>query len=123
MSAYAIDVQITLIWQGHRVGPSTRGKLQVAPTSATTIRLIGKEGRRWRDTRNILPGPDVTTFANVTDRQVTLERIRSHYEWRGAAPELARLSGLPVRTIRAFLGGRNPSEETCERLLGLGAAR
>lgn len=43
--------------------PGTRGKLHAAPTTATGIRLIGKEGRRWRDSRNILPGPEVSVYA------------------------------------------------------------
>lgn len=106
---------------GHPVTLGTRGLLHPAPTKATGIRLIGKEGRRWRDSRNILPGPEVFVYAFRDDGEAFLSFLRSRYSWRGAAAYLADLTGLPIRTIRAVLRGRTPSSRTLNVLRTAGS--
>ena len=101
------------------VRPGTRGKLQPAPTTATEVRLIGKEGRRWRDSRSILPGTDVTTYTSIQDQEAVIALLRDRYSWRGAAQHIASKTGLPTGTVKAFLAGRQPSEDTYRRLVSL----
>ena len=108
-----------LTTDGYPVRPGTRGKLTPASTTATEVRLIGKEGRRWRDSRNILPGTDVTTYTKIQNQQAVNDLLRNRYSWRGAAHHIAEETGLPQGTVKAFLAGRPPSDDTYRRLVSL----
>jgi hypothetical protein len=102
---------------GDPPGRNTRGILQPAPTIATSIQRIGKESRRWRDTRSILTPPETTTYNTRTDPEQLIALIRKHYHWRGAPGHIAKLTGLPERTIRAILNGqRQPAPKTHKAL-------
>jgi hypothetical protein len=102
---------------GHPPGRNTRTILHPAPTIATSIQLIGKESRRWRDTRSILTPPETTTYSTRTDPEALIALIRKHFHWRGAPKYIADRTGLPQRTIRAVVNGqRRPAPKTVKAL-------
>jgi hypothetical protein len=91
---------------GKPAGRNSFGMLQPAPTVVTSVRLIGREGRRWRDGRGTFEPPETVTYATKTDPDGVIELLRKHFNWRGAAPTIAEATGLPVRTVSEILAGR-----------------
>jgi hypothetical protein len=105
-----------LTHQGEPIGPRTFGLLTPAPTVATSVQLIGRESRQWRDGRGILKPPETKVYLTKTDIDSVAALIRNHYWWRGAAPLIAERTGLSVRTVRSMLAGQPPSPRSAERL-------
>ena len=105
-----------LTHDGEVPGRNTYGILQPAPTIVTAIQYIGRESRRWGDGRGVLEAPDIKIYTVRTDPEAVVALMRKHYSWRGAAPLIARKTGLPERTVRAILGGRQSSPQSLDRL-------
>jgi hypothetical protein len=118
--SYELEVRInfaaapthTLTVDSEPVGRRTYGVLRPAPTIATSVQLIGREARRWKDGRGILTPPEVNVYVTSTDAEAVAALVRKHYWWRGAACEIARKTGLTARTVSYILAGGRPSPRT-----------
>jgi len=98
---------------GKPAGKSSSGVLEPAPTVVTSVQLIGREARRWRDGRGTFEPPETVIYNIRTDPAGLVALLREHFNWRGAAPMIAKATGLPERTVREILAGRRtPSTAT-----------
>lgn len=94
-------------------GRNSVGILEPAPTVVTSVRLIGREARRWRDGRATFEPPEIVTYETRTDPDGAVDLLRRCFNFRGAAPKIARATGLPERTVREIMAGRRkPSHGT-----------
>jgi hypothetical protein len=91
---------------GLPAGKQSSGILAPAPTVVTSVQLIGREARRWRDGRGTFEPPEIVTYKVKTDPNGLVALLREHFNWRGAAPVIAEATGLPERTVREILAGR-----------------
>lgn len=102
--------------EGIPCGPRTLGPLTPAPTIATSLRLIGKESRGWRDDRNILGTSHYVTY-DPPPTADQLAELREKYDYKGGAAQLARDAGIPQRTAQGFIKGRSPAASTAAKLM------
>jgi hypothetical protein len=96
---------------GNPCATRSRGILHPAPTIATGIALVGKESRRWRDSRNILAPPEHVTYQEADNWPLVLTVLRALADEVGHGA-LARQAGISPRTLRYLLTGRSPSAAT-----------
>jgi hypothetical protein len=103
---------------GKHAGRNSFGILQPAPTVDTSVRLIGREARRWRDGRGTFEPPEIVTYRTKTDPDGVVALLRKQ-SYRGAAGDIATATGLPERTVREILAGRRaPSSKSLLALHG-----
>jgi hypothetical protein len=100
---------------GNPCGTRSRGLLHPAPTIVTGIALVGKESRRWRDSRNILGPAEHVTYQAADDWPLTLTALRAFANDVGR-DTLAREAGVSPRTLRYLLNGRRPSVGTRSKI-------
>jgi len=95
----------------------TYGLLEPAPTLGQGTMLIGKESRRWGDGRGSLFEAEYLVYEPTPNWASIRRALRAKFESDSIVDTVSRATGIPKRTVRYFLKGRDPRGENARRLL------